>query len=35
MHYVLLYDIVEDFINRRTPYREAHLTSVKGGSPAR
>jgi uncharacterized protein YciI len=29
MHYVLLYDVVEDFINRRTPYREAHLKLIK------
>ena len=29
MHYVLLYDVVEDFINRRTSYREAHLALVK------
>lgn len=26
MYYVLLYDVVDDYINRRTPYREAHLT---------
>jgi uncharacterized protein len=26
MYYILLYDVVEDYINRRTPYRDAHLT---------
>jgi uncharacterized protein len=29
MHYVLLYDVVEGFINRRTPYREAHLKLIQ------
>jgi len=24
-HYVLLYDVVENFAERRTPHREAHL----------
>jgi len=28
MHYILLYDVVEDFINRRAPYREENLKSV-------
>ena len=25
MYYVLLYEVVEDYVNRRAPYREAHL----------
>jgi uncharacterized protein YciI len=25
MYYVLLYEVVEDFINKRAPYREEHL----------
>jgi uncharacterized protein len=29
MHYVLLYNVVEDFINRRTSYREAHLKLIQ------
>jgi uncharacterized protein YciI len=28
MYYVLLYDVVEDFINRRAPYRTEHLQLV-------
>ena len=24
-HYVLLYDVVENFVSRRAPHREAHL----------
>lgn len=28
MYYILLYDVVEDFINRRAPYREEHLKLV-------
>ena len=28
MYYILLYDVVKDFINRRTPYREEHLKLV-------
>jgi uncharacterized protein len=28
MYYILLYDVVEDFINRRAPYREEHLNLV-------
>lgn len=27
-HYVLLYDVVDDFVARRTPYREEHLRLV-------
>jgi uncharacterized protein YciI len=27
-HYVLLYDVVDDFVARRTPHREAHLALV-------
>lgn len=25
MYYLLLYDVVEDFISRRAPYRQEHL----------
>lgn len=25
MYYILFYDVVDDYINRRAPYREAHL----------
>jgi len=25
MYYILLYDVIDDYINRRAPYREAHL----------
>lgn len=25
MYYLLLYDVVEDFINRRVPFRQEHL----------
>jgi hypothetical protein len=25
MYYILLYDVVDDYINRRAPHREAHL----------
>jgi uncharacterized protein len=28
-HYVLLYDVVENFAERRTPHREAHLRLVR------
>jgi uncharacterized protein YciI len=28
MYYILLYDVVEDFINRRSPYRVEHLKLV-------
>ncbi len=27
-HYVLLYDVVDNFVARRTPYREEHLRLV-------
>jgi uncharacterized protein len=27
-HYVLLYDVVDNFVARRTPHREAHLRLV-------
>jgi uncharacterized protein YciI len=26
MYYILLYDVVEDYLTRRAPYRDAHLT---------
>jgi uncharacterized protein YciI len=25
MHYLLIYDVVEDYVSRRVPYREEHL----------
>ena len=28
MYYMLLYDVVEDYINRRAPYRAEHLKLV-------
>jgi uncharacterized protein YciI len=28
MYYILLYDVVDDFTNRRGPYREEHLKLV-------
>jgi uncharacterized protein len=29
MHYILFYDIVDDFVNKREPFRTAHLNLVK------
>lgn len=29
MHYVLLYDVVEDYLARRAPFREEHLRLAK------
>ncbi|MGI8687579.1 MAG: YciI-like protein [Thermomicrobiales bacterium] len=29
MYYLLLYDVVDDFIARRAPFREAHLARVR------
>jgi uncharacterized protein YciI len=29
MYYMLLYDVVDDFINRRAPFREEHLGMVR------
>ena len=29
MYYILLYDVGENFINRRAPYREEHLKAVR------
>jgi uncharacterized protein YciI len=29
MHWVLLYDVVEDMINRRAPYRAEHLRLIR------
>ena len=28
-HFVLLYDVVDDMINRRAPYREEHLQLIR------
>jgi hypothetical protein len=30
MYYLLFYDVVEDFVERRTPFREAHLALARG-----
>jgi uncharacterized protein YciI len=29
MYYLLLYDVVEDFIARRAPFRDAHLKLIR------
>jgi uncharacterized protein YciI len=29
MHYILFYEIVDDFVNKRTPYRSEHLKKVR------
>jgi uncharacterized protein len=29
MHYLLLYDVVEDYATKRTPFRAAHLEHLK------
>ena len=29
MYYMLLYEVVDDFINRRAPFREEHLGMVR------
>ena len=29
MYYMLLYEVVDDFINRRAPFREEHLGMVQ------
>jgi uncharacterized protein len=29
MYYILLYEVVEDYINRRAQFREAHLKLLK------
>jgi len=29
MHYLLLYEVVEDYAERRTPYRRAHITLAR------
>jgi uncharacterized protein len=29
MHYVLLYDVVDDYVARRAPFREEHLRLAK------
>jgi len=28
-YFTLTYDVVEDFVNKRTPFRPAHLTGVR------
>ena len=30
-HYLLFYDYVEDILERRGPYREAHLAGIRDG----
>jgi len=29
MYYLLLYDVVENYVEKRTPWREAHLEAAK------
>jgi len=29
MHYLLFYDVVDDYVNRRAPFRAAHLTLAR------
>ena len=29
MHYILFYEIADDFVNKRTPYRSEHLKKVR------
>jgi uncharacterized protein len=29
VHFILLYDLVDDYINRRAPYRSSHLDLVR------
>jgi hypothetical protein len=31
MHYVLIYDVVDDYVARRAPYREEHLRLAREG----
>ena len=31
MHYVLLYDVVEDMVTKRAPFREEHLKLIRDG----
>ena len=30
-HYILFYDYVDDILERRDPYREAHLAGIRAG----
>jgi uncharacterized protein len=30
-HYILFYEYVDDILERRTPYREAHLKEIRAG----
>jgi uncharacterized protein YciI len=32
MHYVLLYDVVDDMVNKRAPYRAEHLRLIREGN---
>jgi len=29
MHYLLFYDVVDDYVNKRTPFRSVHLQKVQ------
>ena len=29
MHYLLFYDVVDDYVNRRAPFRGAHITLAR------
>ena len=30
MHYLLFYEVVDDYVNRRAPFRSAHLALARG-----
>jgi uncharacterized protein len=30
-HYILFYDYVDDILERRAPYRDAHLAQIRAG----
>lgn len=34
MHFVLLYDIVDNFAEKRTPFRDSHLANVRASHAA-
>jgi uncharacterized protein len=29
MHYLLMYDVVDDYVERRTPFRQEHITLAR------
>ena len=32
MHYLLFYDVVDDYVNRRTPFRGAHIALARAAA---